>query len=364
MEIRKALVIVNPDSGRGRGEALGDDVTRLLGEADIDVATIRVGSDHAGPADVRGAIHDRVDLVVIVGGDGTLRASLDVLVETGVLVLLVPGGTSNLVATHLGLPTKPAALVKLLESGQERRIDVARLDGEAFVLAAGFGLATDVIEDADQELKRFLGPLAYLWSFFTNFARKRVRTTFEFEDGRRAKHNAKIVLITNCAETLASVDVVPGSSVQDGLLDVAVFRFATFWQFLRLFRSAITGRWKRTREAVFYRTTMLQVWLDRPMPIQIDGDLFDERDYFQVQVEPSALRVLAPTPKAPGLPAEWLQELDRQLEKLRTGSRQDPAEILRAFWDEYRSRSSEARERIKRTAEAVFKERPPRGPRS
>jgi YegS/Rv2252/BmrU family lipid kinase len=355
---------VNPDSGRGKGDALGEEVVRLLTEDGIEVTTIRVGADHAGPADVRGAIHDGVDLVVIIGGDGTLRASLETLVRTQVLVLLVPGGTSNLVATHLGMPAKPQALVKVLTTGEERKLDVARLDGEAFVLAAGFGLATDVIEDANQELKRFLGPIAYLWSFFTNFTRKRVRTTFVFEDGRRVKHNAKIVLITNCAETLASVDVVPGSSVQDGLLDVAVFRFATFWQFLRLCRSAITGRWQRTREAVFYRTTSLEVWLDRPMPIQIDGDVFEERDYFQVKLEPAALRVIAPKPKSPGVPKEWLQDLDRQLEKLRTGSRQDPEEILRGFWDDYLERSSGARKKLKRTAEAVFGERSPRDPDS
>lgn len=335
MAFRNALVLINPMSGRRRGEALGTQVSELLVAEKIETEVHRLGEDVSIDRLVSDAVARGCDLVVVAGGDGTLRSCLDALQGTGIPVLLVPAGTSNLIATHLRLPTRPRGLIKLLESGQVRKLDVCWLDSEPFVLAAGFGLATDVISDADHELKRYLGPVAYLWSLLRNLPRRRVRVEIRFEDGRVVRHRSKLVLFANCAETVAQVDIAPNSAVDDGFVDVAVFRFANLWQFLRLVGFAVTARWRRAREAVFYRTRRAEVWLRPPLPVQIDGDIFEARSYFQVRVQPEALHVLAPKPRPPLIPREWLVEAERRLELLRTGSRQSPAEIVRAIWDEY-----------------------------
>ncbi len=345
MRYRHALVLSNPESGRGRGEGLAREITRLLAEAGLQVDLRRVGDADAEPGAVGRAIDADCDLVVIVGGDGTLRSYLRPLDGRGVPVLLVPAGTSNLIATHLRVPTRPRALVKLLTDGDVRHLDVAHLDGEPFVLAVGFGLATDVIQDADRELKRYLGPVAYLWSLLRNLSRRRVRVEMRFADGQRVQHRARLILFANCAETLAQVDIVPNAAIDDGLIDVAVFHFADLWQFLKLVGFAITGRWRRAREAVFYRSSSVDVWLRPAMPVQIDGDVFEARSHFRIDVTPEALPVLVPMRKAQLVPSEWLSdaltEIERQLEKLRTGSALTPTEIVRAIWDEYRVRGRE-----------------------
>lgn len=345
MRFQRALVLINPHSGRGKGESLGADAARLLAESGITVRSVLLESGTRTTDTIRSEIAAGCDLVVVVGGDGTLRACLDALHGSGVPVLLLPGGTSNLIATHLRLPRSAKAVIRLLTDGDVRKLDVCWLDDEPFVLAAGFGLATDVITDADQELKRYLGPIAYCWSLLRNLARRRVLVEMKLEDGRTVRHRAKLVLFTNCAETLAQVDIVPNSEIDDGLVDVAVFSFANVWQFLRLIGFAITARWRRAREAVFYRSKRVEIWLRPPMQIQIDGDVFPARSYLQVKVEPEGLWMVVPKPRAPIIPREWITEAERRLEILRTGSHQTPAEIFRALREDAARSKREREER-------------------
>jgi diacylglycerol kinase family enzyme len=335
MRYRRALVVKNPKSGRGHGGTLGAEVSRQLAAMGVEAREITVGED----ADLGGALGEAMregcDVVVIVGGDGTLRSCLRPLTGSNVPVLLVPTGTGNLIATHLKIPTRAKPLARLLVEGIERRVDVATIDGEPFILAAGFGLATDVIRDADTEMKRYLGPLAYLWSLIRNLARRRVLVELKLDDGTVVSHRAKMVLFANCAETLGQVDIVPNAAMDDGLVDVAVFHYADFWQFIRLVGYLLTARWRRAREAVFYRARSVEVWVRPPMPVQIDGDVFEARSYFRIGIEPASLSILTPGRRAPLMPREWLSEAEKQLERLRTGSSQAPAEILRAFWEEH-----------------------------
>ncbi len=334
MRYHKALIVKNPLSGRGRGKTLGEEVGRLLESRGIETRRFLVDSAGSSAAAVQNALREGCDLVVIVGGDGTLRSALPPLVGSDVPVLLVQAGTGNLIASYWRLPTRPRMLMKLLEEGELQRMDVGLIDGAPFVLSAGFGLASDTMRDTDRELKRFLGPIAYLWSLLKNLPRSGVQVEMRLEDGRTVLHRAKSVLFTNCAETIAQVDMTPGSSVDDGMIDVAVLQFANFWQFLRLVGYAVTARWRRARNAVFYRTRKVEVWLQPPLAIQIDGDVFDVRSYFKIEMLPSTLLLVAPKRKPPLIPREWFAEAERRLEKLRTGSKQAPAEILRTFWEE------------------------------
>lgn len=351
MRYRRALIVKNPKSGRGHGQSLGTEVSRQLAALGVETREISVGEDVAHREALTSAIREGCDVVVIVGGDGTLRSCLDPLTGSGVPVLLVPTGTGNLIATHLKIPTRAKPLARLLVDGVERRVDVATIDGEPFVLAAGFGLATDVIRDADAEMKRYLGPLAYLWSLIRNLARRRMVVELKLDDGRVVSHRAKMVLFANCAETLGQVDIVPNASMDDGLVDVAVFHFADFWQFLRLVGYLVTARWRRAREAVFYRARAVEVWVRPPMPVQIDGDVFEARSYFKIGIEPASLSILTPGRRAALMPREWLEEAEKQLERLRTGSSQAPAEILRAFWDEHVAPSLRPRHERPRSGE-------------
>ena len=339
MQYHKALLIHNALSGRGRGLAKGEETSRLLEEAGIAVHTVDVAEGTDLTEEIRGGLRRGCDLVVAVGGDGTVRACLEPLADHDIPVLIVPAGTSNLVASHLRVPTRPKAIVKLLDTGVVRRIDSIALDGEPFVLAAGFGLATDIIQDANHELKRYLGPLAYLWSLLRNVTGRRIRVEMKLDDGRTVRHRAKMVFVANCAETLGQVDIIPNFAVDDGYIDIAVFHYANLYQFARLSGYLLTARWRRAREATFYRTRRAEVWVDPPLPIQIDGDVFPARSYFQLDIRPASLSVVCPKPKTPLIPKDWLDEAERRLELLRTGSNETRAEILKALWEEILSKS-------------------------
>src|SRR3954467_13553748 len=138
-------LLVNPTAGKGRAARVVADVVERLRARGIDVA-ILVGSDveHAKSL-TRTAIDDGVDAVVALGGDGMVHLVLNVVASTPTPLGIIPAGTGNDLANHLGLPTKDqaaaaAVIAVRLESGAPRPMDAVRVGDRWFgcVLGAGF----------------------------------------------------------------------------------------------------------------------------------------------------------------------------------------------------------------------------------
>ena len=100
MEYKKALVIQNPFSGRGRSETLGNQISRLLDQAGLECRTLRITEGTQLEREIRAALRDGCDLVVIVGGDGTLRACLDGLDVDASRVVVVGDSPNDIAAAR------------------------------------------------------------------------------------------------------------------------------------------------------------------------------------------------------------------------------------------------------------------------
>src|SRR5207244_9077670 len=97
----------------------------------------------------RQAVVDGMERVLVAGGDGSVAEAANVLAGTGVALAVVPGGTGNLFALNLGLPTDAEAALHLALTGAARPLDVGRANGHVFLVAAGMGLDARMVQDAD-----------------------------------------------------------------------------------------------------------------------------------------------------------------------------------------------------------------------
>ncbi len=220
-----ALVIGRRRPGRKIDEAVGETKQRLKA-AGWKVDGIVVQRKRALRKRATNAVHDGVDVVVAVGGDGAVLQVVNALAKTKTALGIVPMGTGNLLAGNLGIPHALEAAVNVLVNGQHRRIDLGGLnvDGKDryFAVACGVGFDAHVMEATGTREKLRLGKLAYVVQAVRKAALVRDVTYDITLDGVRSTRKAAQILIANFGGMGSLVKTRREIEPDDGLLDVIV----------------------------------------------------------------------------------------------------------------------------------------------
>ena len=189
--MKKLMLIANPFSGRGLAKMNLLDVIRAFNAADYAVTVMTPDKD-AGRSvtelarDFARDYAQTYDLLVCMGGDGTLSDTIAGLVTGGSTVPLgyIPLGSTNDMANSLGLPKTPLEAARTIVSGTPVPYDVGYYDGKYFSYVAAFGAFTDVSYMTPQNLKNTFGHAAYIFSGLSKLQEiNPVRTTVEYDDG-------------------------------------------------------------------------------------------------------------------------------------------------------------------------------------
>src|SRR5712691_12127040 len=237
---KRVAIIFNPVSGTQDPnkrpavlEALvhAAGLTSELGETDREQGAVPLA---------RKAVADGAERLLVCGGDGTATEAASALAGSGVALAVLPGGTGNLLAVNLGIPTDPEAALRLALTGEARPLDVGRANGKVFLVMAGMGLDAHMVRDADRELKERLGALAYLVATLRNLRRPPTRYAITI-DGRLIYRRARTVLVANVGRITGGLELLPGAVPEDGLLDVAILHAQGFWDLVLVALGALVG---------------------------------------------------------------------------------------------------------------------------
>jgi YegS/Rv2252/BmrU family lipid kinase len=296
---RRALVIANRHSRRGRA-GLDAVLERLrAGGIELDLAEPRGGRRSIGRL-----IRERAagsDLVVLGGGDGTMNAAAEALLETGLPLAILPLGTGNDLARTLGVPLDPLAAAEVAAGGTTRRIDLGRVNDKHFFNVASIGLSVRVAEALTGEVKRRLGTFGYPVTVYRVLKEGRA---FRAEI-RPAGDDAPLALdaiqlaVGNGRFYGGGLVVDERAEIDDHLLHLYALRPRPLW---RLAARALAFRRGQhddpgAVEALAGRT--FEVVTDRPMRVNTDGEI-TTRTPARFSVVPAALEVLVPAPTPPG----------------------------------------------------------------
>lgn len=271
--------------------------------------------DDGGQGMTRSAISEGVDIVVAVGGDGTVRAVAEALAEAenAPALGIVPLGTGNLLARNLDVPLNdPRAAFERILNSEGRTIDVAWAEvgsgltssRHAFVVMAGFGIDAHMITETDDELKAKAGWLAYVESLGRAVDASSSLDLDVSVDGAPAQHErAHTVLIGSCGAIQGGITLLPDADPSDGELDVAMLRAEGVLGWLDTMRSVVWDNGVKRQlfgateaestENVWHsRATSVSIALSEPRVVEIDGDDLGEFDRLDVTIQPGAVRVL------------------------------------------------------------------------
>jgi diacylglycerol kinase (ATP) len=269
-------VVANPTAGRGRGAKLIPKVDALLRALEVN-HTLSISE---GPEDperlAREAATGGADVVAALGGDGHVGAVANGIMGTGAALAVIPAGTGNDFARHLGLDRKdPLAAVRLLAAPAIRKTDVVRIttaDGERYyVNVGGAGFDSEVNEHANG-VKILRGTAKYIYSTFVQLARFKAGNFTVKVDGEEHAFRGMMLAVGNASSYGGGMLVCPDAKSDDGLLDVCVIQELPKRQFVMTFPKVFKGRHVEHPAVRMLRGTEVEISADRPFLVYADGE--------------------------------------------------------------------------------------------
>ena len=293
-ERREALVIVNPTAGNYPGRKRLSEANTYLKEQGWSLEWVWT-SKGGDATDIAARAADRnTPLVLVCSGDGTLNEAINGLVGTETAVFAIPAGTSDLLAREVGIPRKPIDAVRVLEKSTPEQIDVGRAGDRYFVLMAGFGLGTTVIQNTSLWLKSKIGAVSYGVSAVREvFRYKGQQGQIQFDDGEPLPVNALMVVASNAQRYAGVTKIAPNARINDGLLDVCVYRGNGSADILMNVMRTMVRRHLGSKSTIFRQVKRLRLDFDPPLPLQVDGDKIPG-DHTDVTVVPGGLFAMIP----------------------------------------------------------------------
>lgn len=267
----------------------------------------------------RRAMASNPDILIVVGGDGTIRAVAEAAHERGQPLALIPTGTGNLLARNLYLPHNDLGQsVRTAFTGIDRPIDIGQVefnrvdgttDGHIFLVMAGIGLDASMAANTNRHLKKRFGWLAYgdpiARSVFSN---KQVKVRYRLDDRDAQTIQAHTVIVGNCGTLTANILLLPAAKIDDGLLDVVVLSPKGFGGWLRIGARLMFSRFlHRTARGLaalefaplfralrYAQSRSLHADFDGPQNVQLDGDDFGPVSSVSVTVKPGGVSIRLP----------------------------------------------------------------------
>ncbi|TQL01920.1 diacylglycerol kinase family protein [Cellulomonas sp. SLBN-39] len=278
-----------------------------------------------GVGQARQAVAAGADIVVAVGGDGTVRAVAEALAGTGVPMGLMPLGTGNLLARNLDIPLNdPIAAMHLAIDGVDKPIDVGWLrvlrwesqmdddvaeaaddlpaDTDAprdhiFLVIAGLGFDAAMVADADEQLKAKVGWIAYFVAGVRHLHGRRLKVRLRLDDQPTQTVRVRSLLVGNCGRLPGGITLLPDAVLDDGVLDIAAIDTrGGIAGWAQLFgevvlqgvgvRNELPNKIGRIDHA---RARNVRIAVPGGEHVQVDGDIVGRATAISARVDPGAL---------------------------------------------------------------------------
>jgi diacylglycerol kinase family enzyme len=309
----RSLVVVNHKATTTSPRTLDVMLSALRHDLKIDVAETKHRGHAASLA--RTAREDGADLVVAVGGDGTVNEVVNGLLDDDVDaarspvpgLAILPGGSTNVFARNLGLPADPVEatgqLLGAVREGRRRPIGLGRLDERWFTFCAGVGFDADVVRAVEEQRARGRRSTVPLYArtalrrYFAQPHRRRGGTITMERGFVPAVPNIAVAVVTNSAPWTylgrRAINPSPNATFDRGL-DVFALTSLRMFRTLRHFTEiSMTSRGTHGADVVsLHDQTDVTFRSDEQFPIQVDGDYVGERSAVRLRSIPSAIDIV------------------------------------------------------------------------
>lgn len=278
------LFIVNPISGKGRNAAFAEKLKGL----GFNVAV----TERAGQAEQL-AREAQDEVVVAVGGDGTVNEVARGLLGSGRTLGIIPSGSGDGLARHIGLPRRKDKAMKTIMTGCTRPLDVGLVDGRPFVSVCGVGFDAIVSERfaacGKRGLQNYVKQALLAWKEF------KPETYRVLVDGAVAFEGpATLITVGNSDQWGNGVYITPNASCSDGILDVTVVHPIHTIEFAAIEPLLMHKHLDKSTRVECFKGERIEIHRENEGTAHFDGDNFSAGKMLDISIMKGALKVIVP----------------------------------------------------------------------
>jgi len=286
--------ILNPISGAGKKGHVIKAVKAFMDNSDIDYEiTYTKEPGHATELAAEAA-NKEYTAVVAIGGDGSVNETSRGLVKTSTALGIIPTGSGNGFARHVGIPLKTTKALKVICDSHTVKADTARLNGNLFISTAGVGFDAHISKAFAKFRKRgFLSYIRLVAREYRHFPPK----SFSLKvDDNNMHCKAMIVAIANVAQYGNGAQIAPGANCYDGLLDVVILKKVPSHSLPLMLYRLFNARLNASSD--YFSTIQgkhIQIIQDDEIA-QIDGEVIISGKKIEIEIDPLSLNIVVPNP--------------------------------------------------------------------
>lgn len=277
--MQKVLLFANPIAGRGQGRTMGQLLCQKLAREGYDSELILERVENVDPC-----LFNSPDLtcLIVIGGDGTLRAVAGWMMDhcpphRWPPLLMVPMGTANLMARHLGLRWDRRQMDNQVVAAVKRhrvvKIDAARANGRLFLLMAGVGIDARIVHELDRIRRGPIRKVSYLAPAVRMLRKYDFAPLTVHADGQKVfGPEPGVAFVGNVPEYGTGFAMLPDAQSNDGLLDLCALPCRSRSEMIKLFLHAAAAEHMNQEGALYMKARRIRIESDRPVAVQVDGE--------------------------------------------------------------------------------------------
>lgn len=295
MKSNKVLLIYNPKAGNGLFKNNLDYIVDKFQRRRMLLIPVR--SDRKDVGDFLRQL-SKVDYrkeyrkIIIAGGDGTINHVINLMInfEIDLPIAVFPAGTANDFAYYFDLPHKLEDMVKIATEENYTYADIGKANDQYFINVAAIGFLVDVSQRTDPNIKNTLGVLSYYLRGIGELPNLKPIPVKITSEEYQAEEKIFFMLAMNGRSAGGFKRIAPMASINDGLLDVVIFKEMPVIELAPLLMSVLAGQHRENKHVIYFNTRRLLVETDIEVGTDVDGEKGSSLP-MEIQVIPKRLKV-------------------------------------------------------------------------
>ncbi|ADE14708.1 diacylglycerol kinase catalytic region [Nitrosococcus halophilus Nc 4] len=290
------FILLNPVAGSCKAELVKKILKQQCALFNTDYKIYETtGREHI-PTIVRQAITQGYRRIVVAGGDGTISAVASELIQSEIILGIIPVGTANLLARELKIPLELEAACQLVvKGGRIKKIDAMKVGDRSFLSNISVGSYARIGERTSIHAKRYFRQLAYAWSALAELIGTHAWRFKLSIDNREQRMRAAFIMIANVGE-MGAASLRWGTDVKpdDGQVDICIVRARTLPHYLSFIWHILRGQHKQSPHILYLRAQKnIKASTRWGLPVRGDGEIIG-RSSIEIQIIPKAISIMVP----------------------------------------------------------------------
>ncbi|UOQ91751.1 diacylglycerol kinase family lipid kinase [Halobacillus shinanisalinarum] len=289
----KAMLIVNPSSGKEEAVDYVKQIEAILQNKGYEIKTVQTEKEFDATKFCQNACQEKFDLIVSLGGDGTLNETINGLVDQQHRPKLgiIPLGTVNDFARALQIPLDPEEAIKVLQSDLTKKVDVGRFNDQYFVNIVAVGALAEASYDVTPEQKTKFGTLAYVVEGLKTLASTQTYPLRIEHDEKVWEGDSFLFLAALTNSTAGFEKLSPQAKVNDGLLHCYIIENVNMIRMASIASSMVRGELRNQKDVEYFTAGKLNIASPEDLVTNVDGEEGD-RLPVSIEVKPQHIEVI------------------------------------------------------------------------